>query len=127
MSTTDQDTSNDLLTNGSTAFVGWGIPIILMVVSRFFGEMSTSIAWPIALSWLGGASLLNAARCGRVHCIFTGPFFLVMAVFALVFGLGILEVNSRTWLVLAGITALGAATIWYSSEAVFGRYLQWRK
>lgn len=124
---TDKTIPNDWATSGSKSFVAWGIPIIIMVVSRVYGEASTAIAWPLALSWLGGASFLNAARCGRVHCVFTAPFFLAMTAIALLFSLGILEVNDRTWSALAGITILGAALIWFGSEAFFGKYMQWRK
>lgn len=127
MTVTDKTISNDWATSGSKSFVGWGIPIVIMVVSRFYGEASTAIAWPLALGWLGGASFLNAARCGRVHCVFTGPFYLAMAAIALLFSFGILEVNDRTWSALAGITVLGAATILFGSEAFFGKYVQWRK
>jgi hypothetical protein len=32
---------------------------------------------------MGVACIVNALRCGRVHCYLTGPFFLLMAVIAL--------------------------------------------
>ena len=70
---------------------------------------------------------MNAARCGRVHCIFMSPFFLVMAVFAVLFGVGIFETNARTWDILGAVTILGAAGIFFGSEAIFGRYLVWRR
>lgn len=127
MTETRETISNDWATSGSKAFIAWGLPMIIMVVSRLYGEASTAIAWPLALGWLGGASLLNAARCGRVHCVFTGPFFLAMAIIALLFSLGIFEVSDRSWSALAAITVLGGAIIWLGSEAFFGKYVQWRK
>jgi len=29
---------------------------------------------------MGGACLVNAVRCGRLHCYVTGPFFLLGAI-----------------------------------------------
>ena len=37
------------------------------------------IAWPVAFTWMGIACVFNATRCGRMHCYFTGPFFLLLA------------------------------------------------
>ena len=127
MSLKDLDTSIDWLASRSKALSIWGIPIILMVAARAFGDMTTAIIWPIALSWLGVGCLLNAARCGRVHCMLTGPFFLIMALVSLLFGLGVLEASSQTWSILGRITGIGAVVIWFGSEAVLGKYLEPRK
>lgn len=32
-----------------------------------------------ACAVMGAACLVNAARCGRLHCYFTGPYFLMLA------------------------------------------------
>jgi len=39
---------------------------------------------------MGIVRLLNASRCGRIHCYFTSPFFIVGAVTSLGYGLGLL-------------------------------------
>ena len=109
--------------NTSAAFVAWGLPIIIMVFGWFLGNWATAVSWPIALAWLGGASLLNAKRCGRTHCIAAGPFYLALAVIALMFSFGLVETTPRTWAILGGITALGAVGIGVGTEALFGKYL----
>ena len=47
-----------------------------------------------ALAWMGAACLANARRCGRMHCFFTGPFFLAMAALALAVGLDIVSLGA---------------------------------
>ena len=46
------------------------------------------IVWPTVLTSMGVACFLNARRCGRIHCYFTGPLFLVLAGIGLLYGLG---------------------------------------
>ncbi len=41
------------------------------------------IVWPGLLTFMGVTCLVNARHCGRIHCYFTGPFFLVLAGVAL--------------------------------------------
>ncbi len=127
MSLKDLYTSTDWLASRSKSFGIWGIPIILMIAARFFGDMTTAIVWPIALSWLGAGCLLNAARCRRVHCMFTGPFFLIMALLSLLVGLGVVEAGTGTWSMLGRITGIGGIVIWYGSEALLGKYLKPRE
>ena len=58
----------------------------------------TALDWAARnASWMGVACLLNARRCGRMRCHFTGPFFLAMAVASLLFSLGALPLGSEGW------------------------------
>ena len=34
--------------------------------------------WTATLAWMGVACILNAQRCGRTHCRYTGPYYLAM-------------------------------------------------
>jgi hypothetical protein len=60
------------------------------------------------LSIMGVACLVNAMRCGRVHCYITGPFFLAMAAATLLYGLGVLPLGGSGWN-LIGLTVLAGA------------------
>ena len=60
-----------------------------------------SVVWTVALATMGVACIVNAVRCGRVHCYLTGPFFLLMALAALSYGLGILHLGGNGWNVLS--------------------------
>ena len=70
--------------------------------------------------------LVNALRCGRLHCYLTGPFFLVLAGVALLYGLGVLPLGSDPWGLLWTILAVGAVLA-CSSEWLFGRYRSSRR
>lgn len=61
---------------------------------------------------MGVACIVNALRCGRVHCYLTGPFFLVMALIALSYGLGKLHLGGNGWNLLGLITLVCAIALW---------------
>jgi hypothetical protein len=71
---------------------------------------------------MGMACMVNALRCGRVHCYFTGPFFFLMALVALSYGLGILRLGRNGWNLLGLIALSGAIALWYLPEMFLGRY-----
>jgi len=53
----------------------------------------------VAFLIMGLACIANARRCGRVHCYFTGPLFLLSAVLSAVHGWNVID-RSRLRLVL---------------------------
>ena len=100
--------------------VGWGLPIAAMIVGAVL-EMQAAL-WPPALAWMGLACLANARRCGRMHCFFTGPFFLAMAALALLVGLGFVSLGEGSWSWIGGATLVGAVLLTYLPERLWGRY-----
>jgi len=70
------------------------------------------------------ACIVNALRCGRVHCYVTGPFFLLMALVALSYGLGILHLGANGWNLLGLVGLVGVLALWYLPEMFFGKYRQ---
>lgn len=66
--------------------------------------------------------IANAVRCGRVHCYFTGPFFLLMAIVTLLFGIGILPLSRNGWNWIGLTILLGAIAFYYLPELFFGKY-----
>lgn len=97
----------------------WGIPIALLLVSpeRYF-----FIVWPTILTFMGVMCLLNAHRCGRIHCYFTGPFFLVLAGVGLLYGIGVLPLGARGWSKLSLAFLIGSVALLYVPERTLGRY-----
>lgn len=69
----------------------WYIPIGLALAGFLLYDYHNWI-WSIAFSWAGISCLLNAKSCGRVHCTFTGPLYLVVA------SLGIASPLTWKWL-----------------------------
>ena len=72
--------SQDWVGNTRAYMIAWGIPTIALIIGIFLPPRSSAILWAVALTWMGLACILNALRCGRLHCYLTGPFFLFMAV-----------------------------------------------
>lgn len=103
--------------------VAWGLPILAMIVSASTG-FGVRLIWPISLAWMGLACLLNARRCGRRHCYFTGPFFLVMALVAGLYGAEALELGPNGWQYIGNITVIGGLLLCCIPELIWGRYRQ---
>lgn len=95
-----------------------------MVVAGF-PNVSTgwrTAVWAVALTIMGIACLANARRCGRLHCYITGPFFLLMAVVTLLYGLGILALGKNGWNAISLIVLVGAIVFTCLPEMLLGRY-----
>jgi len=85
-----------------------------------------TVVWVVALAVMGAACIVNALLCGRVHCYITGPFFLLMALAALLYGLGILHFGGNGWNLLGLIGLIGTIAFWYLPEMFLGKYRKGR-
>jgi hypothetical protein len=124
MSVPANDASRDLLANWvATAGFYW-LPIAALFASEFFdiGQGWRTAVWVSALSTMGIACLLNARRCGRVHCYATGPFFLLMALATLVYGFGWLPIGRSGWNTIGVVVLVGAVVLRCVPEALLGKY-----
>lgn len=81
-----------------------------------------SVIWTIALAWMGTACLLNARRCGRTHCRFTGPFYLIMILPVLAAGSGLVPIGPYGWGLLAAVIVAGGKIIWWATERALGKF-----
>jgi hypothetical protein len=124
-----EETSNesrDILRNRWLAGAVYWLPALAVITSGFFniGQGWRTAVWVVALSAMGAGCVANALRCGRVHCYLTGPFFLVMAIVALLYGLGVVPLGGDGWNVLGLLVLVGALALWFIPEVFFGRYRQ---
>ena len=78
--------------------------------------------WIIALLWMGTACLLNARRCGRTHCRYTGPYYLAMIVPVLALGSEVVVVGLYGWLVLGVLILAGSKILWWATERAWGKF-----
>jgi len=101
--------------------IAWGLPILAMIISVSIG-FGVAWIWPISLAWMGVACLLNARRCGRRHCYLTGPFFLVLAAVAALYGAEALDLGPNGWQHLGNIAAVGGLLLCCIPELIWGRY-----
>jgi hypothetical protein len=120
--------SRDILSSRWRVFMLYGLPAIAIVVAGVPAISSgwRTVVWTVALATMGVACMVNALRCGRVHCYLTGPFFLLMALIALSYGLGILHLGGNGWNLLGLIALIGAIALWYLPEMFLGRYRKGR-
>ena len=100
----------------------WGIPTVAMLLALLLDPIWRAVLWIVMLAWMGAACVINARRCGRTHCRYTGPFFLGMAALVAVNIAGFVPLGSQPWLVLAIAIAGGNALIWWVSERFYGTY-----
>jgi len=118
--------SRDILSSRWRVFMLYWLPAIAIVVAGVPAISSgwRTVVWTVALATMGTACIVNALRCGRVHCYLTGPFFFLMALVALSYGLGILPLGGNGWNLLGLIALIGAIALWCLPEMLLGRYRQ---
>ena len=100
----------------------WGVPISVLLAASWLPERYLVFIWPSTLTIMGVTCLMNARRCGRVHCYATGPFFLILAATALLYGLGEIPFGTNGWNTLGLILLVGGVVLWCGPELIFGRY-----
>ncbi len=122
MNETGPPERRDWVSGPASYVLAWGLPSAALVAAIWAAPGLRAVVWAAALVWMGTACLVNARRCGRVHCRFTGPFFLVMALVVALHGLGAIPLGPRGWAWIGIAIALGTAAIWILSERLMGRY-----
>ena len=107
---------NDLVSQKRGILV-WCLPTVALFVG---------LAWRDKFAWfwipsfliMGIGCLVNARRCSRLHCYFTGPVFVVAAIYVALAAANILPMSPGTFLV----TVLAIAILACLAEVPFGRY-----
>ncbi len=116
--------SRDFVRDRRMSFLLWRLPALVMVVIAFpdIGSEAKGIVWALCLSVFSFGCVSNAMRCGRLHCYFTGPFFLVMAVASLLHGFGVFSLGSLGWLWIGLVTLFGGIGLTVVPEKIWGQY-----
>jgi hypothetical protein len=106
----------------ATFVLVWGIPTATMLAALLLEPMLRAAVWAIMLTWMGSACIVNARRCSRTHCYYTGPFFLFMAVIVLAYAGGVAPLGSHGWIIIGLTTIAGTGIIWWASEHLLGTF-----
>jgi len=116
----------DWLNHQLVSVLLWKLPAAIMVVTAFLdiGSMFRAIFWAGSLFVMSGGCFMNAARCGRLHCYLTGPFFLVMALVSLLHGFDMIPLRESAWLLIGVVTVVGGIGLTYIPEWAWGRYVK---
>jgi len=116
--------ANDWVANKGRFIATWGLPAVLMVITGLtqLPPMAIGIVWCGALTWMGFACLRNARQCARMHCFFSGPYFLLCAGLGLITGMQwtpFLSFNSLGLFLL-----IGTPLVTVLPEVFWGTYKQ---
>jgi hypothetical protein len=125
MSKPTANTSRDWLGNKCSSVLAWWFPFVAIIGGLFVPVSLRTAGWVIALGWMGVACMLNARRCNRTHCRYTGPYFLAMIVPAMVLGTGLVTVGVLGWISLGMLIVGGSGLIWWATERTWGKFSQW--
>ena len=105
-------------------FVLWDLPLIVFLAGAFGGTVWHTVLWTTALTVAGAACIANAVRCGRRHCYFTGPFFLLGAIVTLTYGVGVLPLGPGRWGWIGLVVAAGTGLFFFVPEWRWGKYVR---
>jgi hypothetical protein len=112
----------DWVGNARTNILAWWIPKVAIAVALFAPVPLRGAVWIAALIWMGTACILNARRCGRTHCRYTGPYYLTMIVPVSLLASGIVSASIYGWLALALFIIAGGWIIWWATERAWGKF-----
>lgn len=116
------DTPGDWLDDPGIRRWAFTAPQVAFLVGFVLPHNWRAIVWPVSLMIIGTACIANARRCGRLHCYFTGPFFLIFAVVLLGFLQGVIDSVPGGWDGFGlGIVAI-ATILNVVPERLWGRY-----
>ena len=122
MASTAAAQSRDWLASPSVRLLAWWLPKALVLGGLFATVPVRTAVWIAALTWMGVACLLNASRCGRTHCRYTGPFYLAMTGPTLLLGFGVLSAGLLGWSILACVMLAGGKILWWATERAWGEF-----
>jgi hypothetical protein len=114
----------DWVAGGRSFALAWGFPGLALAGSLFVEPPWRAWIWVPSLLWMGAACTANARRCGRTHCYFTAPFFLLLACVTLLDSLGLLALGAGAWTWLGLGLVIGTAGLWWGTERLWGRFLR---
>ena len=124
--------ARDILASRWRTAVFYGLPSLVIVASGMTIRSNLvtldidspwrGAIWATAMGVMAAACLVNALRCGRMHCYFTGPFLTVMALASLAYGLGALPLGPSGWNIIGTVILVGAVVLMWLPEAAFGKY-----
>ena len=120
MTETNSAKRTDLTTGRLTQLLLWGLPVAALVIGGFL--QLEWVVWPPALAVMGIACVVNAYHCRRIHCYFTGPWFLVLAALSVLHGIDIVPLGSQGWSWIGLATLVGAIALYYLPERLLGKY-----
>lgn len=113
---------HDLLKRPLMLTMLWIAPWLLIIASSAGNELVHTAGWTFGFAVMGIACVANARGCGRRHCFYTGPLFLLAALASVLYGTGIVHPGPDGWNWIGDIAGAGALLLCFALEPLFGRY-----
>ncbi len=110
MTNAPAQTSRDWLGSVHASLLAWWMPKAAILAGLFVPVSFRAVIWINALIWMGTACILNARRCNRTHCRYTGPYYLAMI--APVLAMGGVSAGIYKWVFLAVLILGGSWLLW---------------
>jgi hypothetical protein len=104
-------------TRRSISWLLWGVPAAVVILGSLVAPVPRMLLWTPAFLIGGVGCVMNAARCGRVHCYITGPLYVLAAVATLLDGMGFVR---SSWI---GGAVIGGTILAFVPEWVRAKYL----
>jgi hypothetical protein len=119
--TAPEGPTGDLTRSRGRLFLVYGVPWIAMqlVGNLSNSELAVASTWAAGFAVMGTACVVNALRCGRVHCWFVGPWFLLAAAVTVLRYAGVVGIS---WPTIINAGPLGALLLFFVSENIWGKY-----
>jgi hypothetical protein len=114
--------ARDLTTSRIASFWLWSLPIVVFVAGAPAPPVWRTLLWTASLTVAGLGCVTNAVRSGRVHCYFTGPFYLLGALATLGYGAGLLPLGRSGWSLIGTAMGIGSLLLPWLPERIWGRY-----
>jgi len=125
--TKNESENQDLVSAPLPFMLAWGLPLLLLTSMNFAHGVLPYAAIVLimvgAFVWMGLSCLLNARRCRRRHCYYSGPIFLAGAAAILLIGFEIISLGPDG-LVYAVWGTLGLVMLIFVSELIWGKYVR---
>ena len=115
-------TSRDWLSSKHINLLAWWIPLAAILAGLFVPVSLRTAGWVVALGWMGAACMLNARRCNRTHCRYTGPYYLAMIVPVMALGAGLVTVGILDGLFGRDHPRGKRAYMWWATEQAWGKF-----
>ncbi len=121
-----EKTHNDLVAKPTSFLLAWGIPLLILFSMNFAQGIIPIEAIILImvglLAWMGLGCILNARRCHRRHCYYSGPIFLIGAAGVLLVGFKVISIGpDGLFYIVNGTVVLVALT--FVSELIWGKYV----
>ena len=97
--TSKQGSQKTDLVCGRSVILLWYLPAFALIIG-LNSAAARAWLWIPAFLVMGVACLVNAVRCGRLHCFVTGPVYLFAAIYVALAAFGLVPMRPNLFLLI---------------------------